>query len=96
MRLYCNTVYETVLQKKVGRLGDCIAIHKIVLQAGRWLDRIEAWERNCIAKVQLYCNTMECRGFKTVLQYSLVGSRCIAIEQPGCWRKYIAIHYSVS
>ena len=81
---------------EAGRLGNCIAIHIIVLQAGRWLDCIAAWERNCIAEIQLYCNTVECMGFKTVLQYSLEGSKCIAIEQPGCWRKYIAIHYSVS
>ena len=33
---------------------------------------------------QVYCNTVECRGFKTVLQYSLMSSRCIAIGQPGC------------
>ena len=45
---------------------------------------------------RVYCNTVECMGFKTVLKYSLMGSRCYAIEQPGCWRKYIAIHYSVS
>ena len=37
-------------------------------------------EENCIADVQLYCNTVECRGFKIVLQYSLVDSRCIAIQ----------------
>ena len=77
MRLYCNTVYKTVLQEKASKLGNCIAIHRIVLQAGRWLDCIAAWGRNCIAEVQLYCNTMECSGFKIVLQFSLVGKKSV-------------------
>ena len=72
--LYCN----------LGGLENCIAGWKIVLQekAGRL--------GNCTAEVQLYCNTVECSGFKIVLQLGLVGNRCIA---RGAWwlTDYIAI-----
>ena len=84
--MYCNSLGYIAEKKAVGlycKMGvvglELYCNTAIVLQAGRWLDCIAAWERNCIAEVQLYCNTVECRGFKTILQYSLVGSRCIAI-----------------
>ena len=38
---------------------------------------------------QVYCNTVKCRGFKTVLQYSLMGSKCIAIGR-SAWARRLA------
>ena len=61
-RLYCREEgCGIVLQDGCGWL-------RTVLQIGRLLDCIAAWGRNCIAEVQLYCNTVEYSGFKIVLQ----------------------------
>ena len=79
MCLYCNTVYETVLQEREKRLKGwkCIAIHRVVLQR-RGL--------SCIAG--LYCRKLGCREIVSQFNrlYCDFGAKarleCIAIECP--------------
>ena len=82
-KLYCDLVFLAKVciarerlkgwkKKLYCNIGNCIAM------------RLASRLRNCIAGYCIVLQYMECSGFKIVLQYSLVGSRCIAIEELGC------------
>ena len=56
---------------------NCIAIQFLYCRE-EGLSRLGLYYRIVLQEGQVYCNTVECRGFKTVLQYSLVGSRFVS------------------
>ena len=79
------------MKKKTCRFGmgycpNRIVRGWIVLQHGEVCCNRKAWwaGKVVLQDTQGVLQDSECNGFKTVLQYSLMGSRCIAIERPGC------------
>ena len=56
---------------------NCIAIQFLYCRE-EGLSRQGLYCRIVLQEGQVYCNTVECRGFKIVLQYSLVGSRFVS------------------